>query len=356
MPTFQLSGPKITEIRIALAAVYPTWPRFASALQDVDMQPDLLERNGLKYEENLNEVIREAAADGWLLKLIDQRLAKVPADPALQAISTFLRAYDAPAGVECFDVVRLTGSHVMVDRFAFRRALREISKPLGKRILVVMGEPKTGKSHSVQLISYVNGILGTFQLRIVDLEVFNRLRDQSQPIQPVQPLELAQRLIKLLNFRMELPAAPTDSQWSRWVLNFCDDFEAAAALRADPQWIVIDGFNSVLVSQPALDLVKELAYRINQGLRHFRLVLLGFDSSLPVQVLPTVEVEKILRISEVDLIQFFATAYEQAGVPLDEQIIASAVRRILAQVDPVDPEFLRKLAVLASYELANAAP
>ena len=92
------------------------------------------------------------------------------------------------------------------------------------------------------------------------------------------PRDLAGKLVRLLGYgAATVPSAPSDLQWSRWSVEFCDDFEVRA--RQDDQrqvWLVIDEFNKVALAQETMDLIKQLADRIRVTLPHFRLLLLGF--------------------------------------------------------------------------------
>jgi hypothetical protein len=252
-----------------------------------------------------------------------------------------------------FEVCCLTGTHVMVDRTKLRDALRQISRPLGKRILVVKGEPKTGKSHTLQLISYLRHVFGNFILVVIDLESFIRTVGKNAII---EPWDMARRIVKLVGYDMEVPERPHDAQWARWVLDFCDDFEGRA-LREQAQqdvpirWIVIDGLNAVLLTQPTLDLIKELAFRISVTLTKFRLILLGYAESLPAQVLPVAEEEHIDAIGQNELIEFFARARKQLKIPFDDDKLVQAVQHMLDKLVPDEPDFMAHLGSLANEEL-----
>jgi hypothetical protein len=252
--------------------------------------------------------------------------------------------------MDFFDMCRLSGGHVMINRTKLRAALRDINNPFGKRILVIKGNDKSGKSHSIQLISYAYQMQGAFTLVTVDLEDLKRLSGSTKPI---DPFYLAERIVAQLPGDFELPDPPRDAQWATWVIRFCEKLQKYGLRNLDTHWIVIDSFNNVPLEQAAFDLVKQLAHRINLTLTHFRLVLIGYTESLPSSVLPIVAEDSINPINEKHLIEFFYTAYKQSRKDPDEKAVEDAVWRLFDQVQPGEPDFLERLGPLASEELAK---
>jgi hypothetical protein len=341
-------------IKDALLAAFPDPSALNNILLVINRTYAQHQVNNASYSATVGAIVGEAASEGWLQALLDAAVQAVPADPNLRQIQLELRPYGAPAGVECYDVCRLNGAHLLVNRTELRQALRNLNNPHGKRILVVTGEPKCGKSHSAQLISYVAEVLGGFEFRHIDLKVIREMRDLDKRSDPVLPAELAARLVKKLSYQITLAEEPKDAQWARWVFTFCEDFEAVAMNDSKVHWLVIDEFNSVLLSQAALDLVKELARRINLTLPRFRLILLGFGEDLAGPVLGTVEKENVRRIDQRDLILFFTNAHVQMGLQYDPQKIADTVGRVLNKVDASTPEeYLDDLAPAVEEELGK---
>lgn len=350
MPLIHLSRRQETRLQDALLEVYRTWGAFEELLSRVGKSFAELTVQGSNYRQNALAAVKDAAATGWLMSLIEEARAEVPTDPELQLIEQEFAVIAPPPGMDFFDMCRLSGGHVMIDRSGLRQALRDISNPVGKRILVIKGEKKTGKSHSLQLISYLNQMLGLFTLVPVDLEA---LKLMSGTTSPIDPLHLAERIVEQLPGDFDLPEPPTDAQWASWVIKFCDKFQKYGQLNNSEHWIVIDSFNNVPLEQAALDLVKELARRINLALSHFRLVLIGYNETFPSSVLPHVAEETIEPIGETHLIEFFYLASQQSRIPPDEKQVEDAVQRVLNQLDPEQPDFLERLGPLASEELAR---
>ena len=346
----RLTGNQETRLQEALLNVYLNSTAFDVLLSRVDKSYAQFAIENSNYRQNVLAVVKDAAATGWLMSLIAKARADVP-DPELRKIEQELAAFAPPPGMDFFDMCRLGGGHVMVDRLKLREALRDISGPVGRRILIVKGEKKTGKSHSLQLVSYLNQMLGQFVLVVVDLEA---LKLMSGTTNPIDPMYLAERIVGQLPSGLNLPEPPTDAQWSNWVIRFCDRFQTYGQTNKNREhWIVIDSFNNVPLEQSAFDLIKELARRINFTLPNFRLLLLGYTESLPQSVLPHVAEESIEPICETHLIEFFYQAYQQSRMPLDEQKVVDAVQRLFNQLDPNQPDFLERLGPLVSEELTK---
>lgn len=335
-------------------------------LRDIYQNPDgvqeLLDRldrsfadisvQGSNFRQNLFAVIKAAEVEGWLLDLVKEMRQDVPVDSVLERLERDLVPLGPLPDVDYFEVCRLTGRRVMVDRAELRATLRLLSAPLGSRIMVVTGCKSSGKSHSVQLMSYLTEVRGGFSLIPIDLEAYARMLGADAII---QPSDIARALVRKLGYAFSPADPPADAQWARWVLDFCEDFEAHALQDAGIRWVVIDGFGSVVLTQATLDLVKELAVRIDRSLTRFRLVLLGYDDSFPPGVLPQVERESIGSIGERELTEFFIRAYRQLQIPCDEEDLVDSVSRVLEDLDLGREDFLFQLEPRVFDELARAA-
>jgi Effector-associated domain 1 len=352
MPLIRLTPLQTRRTRDAILAAFPSSGQLDDLLLDLGKAYAELEIQGQNYRENILSIIRRAEAEDWVLKLVLEARKRVPADPEFEALERDLKPSAPPPNVDHFNICRLTGSYVMVDRSRLRSALREISRPLGKRILVVKGDPKTGKSHTLQLISYLQYVYGNFSLVPVDLEAFVRTLG---PAVIVNPSDLATYLVDQLTWDWKVPDPPNDSQWARWVLEFCVKFEGRARQDQQVRWVVIDALNTTQLMQPTLDLIKELAHRINLSLPNYRLILLGFSDSLPATVLPNVEEEKIAPIGQQELIEFFARAYQELNLPLDADKVADVVKSVLERIDPAQSDFVARLGAIASQEVEAIA-
>src|SRR5271165_2617849 len=169
-----LTGDQLSRLRAGLLTIYTTAVGFRGMLSRIGQSYDVLETGNLTYEENMLAIVQKAAAGGWIMDLIGVALQEVQ-DAVLLGIQKELRPLAIAATADPFLVCRLTGSNVMVDRADLRKHLRAMADPLGKRLLVVKGPRKSGRTHTVQLLSYLEQERGTFSLTSIDLETFGRV-------------------------------------------------------------------------------------------------------------------------------------------------------------------------------------
>jgi hypothetical protein len=350
MPLIKLNDDQYKRLCEALKAAFRNRGDLSSLLLAIDQNLDLLEVPSFSFEQNLEVVIKNAEARDWLLPLVAKAHERRPREPVLQQLIDELTVLAPPSSISAFEACRLSGGFILIDRAGLRDSLEVLSRPLGKRILVVTGGDRTGKSHSVQLISHLNQIRGEFQLVRIDLEAEQQIIGNDRLIEPI---DLATRLVKKLQYEIEIPKPPKDAQWASWVAEFCENFEPKAMDDPQRRWIIIDAFNKVSVKQPTFDLVKELARRITR-LPKYRLILLGYRESMHPEVHPTMEVEDINPIGKRQLAEFFAVAFQQDRISADAQRLAVAVRRVLKGLDPKDADYLPTVGQRASEELAKA--
>ncbi|SDZ20432.1 hypothetical protein SAMN05660209_05021 [Geodermatophilus africanus] len=351
MPLIKLTPDQYKTLREALLAGFPGPAKMTDLLRQLNQQYERITVEHYTLEENVAAVIRDAETRDWLPHLVSKARELVP-DPAFQRLLQELHPLVPAAAISDFQVTRLTGSYVLIDRAILRAKLEILSQPLGKRILVVTGGDKTGKSYSVQLISYLHLRRSQFKLVPIDLEAYKRLLG---PERLIEPIDLAKDLVQKLQYQVEIPDPPSDAQWASWVLDFCNVLEAEALNDPERRWIVIDAFNSVPVTQPTFDLIKELAIRVSTNLTRYRLVLLGYKESFHRVVYPTLAEEQIEAIGKRQLAEFFVQAFEEHGIPLEKPRLTAAVRRVLQGLDPKDADFLTTLGQRAGEELERAA-
>jgi hypothetical protein len=257
-----------------------------------------------------------------------------------------MRTQAPPPGINPYYMCRLGSGTVMVNRKPLRAAVEELNDLLGRRIFVIRGDSRSGKSHSLQLITFIAQMVGGFTPLALDLDPHRD--DQARRV--IGARDLATRLIGL-GYNIALPEDPTDLQWSKWVTTFGDRFAAEASQHPGNRWIVIDSMNKVLLDQSAVDLIQDLVTRVHTVLTRLRLVLVGYDRSLPPLILPYIQEEKVTRISSEDLVEFFVLAHQELNRPVVNETLADTVARILDQVDMESSDYLLTLGPLAAQEL-----
>jgi hypothetical protein len=347
MPRIKLAAQVRIALEAALREAFPTEADFRMLVNDAGRNLDQVSGAGQKLPTRVFETLGDAEANDWVLTLLNTAVQLRPADPALRAVAEVLKPVAPSPTVSPFHTCRLGSGTVMVDRKPLRAAVEELHDVQGRRILVITGESWSGKSHSLQLIAYIADVVGGFSVVEIDLDP----RRDEQTRRVIGARDLAERLVHSIGYQVEWPDIPTDRQWSKWVIDFGDAFSKCARLDPMRRWIVIDGMNKVMLDQPAVDLVQDLALRVYKTLGNLRLVLVGYEQSLPSQVLPYIQEEKVARIIDNDLIEFFVLALQELNRQPDQETLADIVYRVLNEVDMTASDYLVKLGPLVAHEV-----
>ena len=366
MPLVKLSPKQRVELRTALISAFATegdlWDLLADPLNK-DYK-DYVGNNGL-YREKVGDLLRGAENDDWVFDLILAAAQARPSDPELDRLAQTFKPVAVAAHLDQYGTCRLSGDYLLFNRASLRNAVRDqLNNVIGKRILVVQDESpppqgetrrtKTGKSHTIQYISYLCQVQGGFDYAYIDLESLDQritgITGEESSAR-IQPIDLAAQLVRKIGLGDELlPTIPNDAQWSSWVLTCCDNIEAGLRRKGGNWWIVIDAFNAVLLPQQTLDMVKELAVRISISLPKVRLILLGYSDSFPPdKVMPHVETERLKSaLSQNDAIKdmsdFFKRASQELGIELTSKLVGGFVAETLQSIDTQEAIIVQTLA------------
>jgi uncharacterized protein related to proFAR isomerase len=309
---------------------------------------DEIETASESYRANVRLIIRRAAGEGWLPELVRKAYECHPADAALKSLAEELARITPNRQISHYDVCRLTGGYVMLDRKSLRRSVRDIHSPNGKRILLISGERYSGRSHSLQLILYLSAVACDFLYVPIDLDAFKRAHGADAILDPRQ---LGGWLVDMLGYDMTLPEPPEDHQWARWVWDFCKAFETCAMRDTRRPWIAIDTLDGVTLEEATVDLIKELAERMRTNLVGFRLILVGYRHSFPPRLLPLVKEDTTGPIGIPEVLAFYEAAFTELGVPYDKDRLVHAAASTFRGLDPAREDYLLQLGMRASEEL-----
>jgi hypothetical protein len=277
-------------------------------------------------------LIGKATDEGWLMKLLDAAIARTE-NPLLQQAAAELKPLRRSEKEDPHHVCFLSSNKVMVNRLDLRNALKKLGtdEALGPRVLKIYGDPVSGKSYSKELIKYLKNTRDGFE------PVFIEADDYADGI---SPSDLADDIVSKMGLKSAELMPPVDQeQDSRWVRGFSS--RLIGCLRSNPTywWIVMDGFDELVLPPAVTDLIIRLV-RLSMDLPRFRLITLGYKYELPDARDYTIE-ETIKPINREDLAKFFSSLYEQNGQKFDEEKIADHVEEVLREVKQNDP--LRKL-------------
>jgi hypothetical protein len=299
----------------------------------------------------IEKMIRLAEDEVWLSDLVNAAVELRQDHQELQRIQAELQPLLVLEEIDHYEVLLLRGDRALVNRKALRQALRNMNQNAvqGKRILIVDGPPISGKTYSLQFISYLHTAIKSFKLAWIDL---GRLALEEGG--EIRPEALGRKIASQAG--LEGMPARGQEQDARWVGQFCDWITGALADEDQIRYIVIDGFGSTLLPQGTHDLIHQLAIRVEINLSMLRLVLISYRNrdSLPLEVVAGVEYEYISPIDNAELISFFTRLYDdrkrmhQTEYSFND--VTKSVAAVLSQLPPQDSRRLVHLGEAVAKE------
>jgi hypothetical protein len=224
--------------------------------------------------------------------------------------------------------------------------MRELEADDGSRILVVHGETGTGKSYTRQYVTH-RAEIRKERLAWIDLIQLTSALPASHRIAPE---DIARSLCDQMQLDAGLVAPKDDEQYARWNLTFCDRLAGYLSNRPQRWWIIVDGFNSVLLSAATLGLFTQLASHVESTMASVRLILLGFTDSLPLDADDSARRDQASRLSDDHVGKFFRHVYDLRGGDYTEHDIVQSTARVRASVSHDDPRPNQTLGRAAGVE------
>ena len=283
----------VKEIAQALGAAFKTRDDLETLVTYASGQTlDQVTSPGTLQIEILRVVVA-AKGNDWLHSLLDEASRLRPGNQSLDD----LRMAVAPISTNPANPWQalVINGQPLVDRDPIRTSVRQLDANQA-RILVIFGEPATGKSHITNLIAW-RASAATTPMVAVDLAQLWQIASAEQ--RRLTPRDIAMRFCDQLGIGYDIIPG-NDEQDSRWAIIFCDRLQPRLAA-AQVHWFVIDEFNKIPASQQIVDLIKEFATRVSTTMTNVRLVLLGYADTLPTNVEPGVLRQQVLHLGETDI-------------------------------------------------------
>ncbi|MFD3554657.1 AAA family ATPase [Streptomyces goshikiensis] len=301
-----------------------------AARKDIGLQCHLL--GALVDLDELSVLEAGAEARRFLDRLLDD--ARVHSSEQDHFLATVLR----------------NGTEVFIDRAELRKRLREFLADPEQTVLVVDGEPDSGRSYTYSLLRYLGQHCGFRPVRVTLSrtstadQVVRRLAefvgDPHEGNGPYDPSPLNDRLPSVEDavHRIVSRATTADEQF----------------------WLVLDECDRLDVNSDVWDCIGQLALAIydrtaKPGETLPRLVLLGYPTQrqLPYYVRKNVCRDTARAVGPDDLRGFFRTFFQEApapapapaaGAPTPDDLVEVAVPAILdAARSPGDDSYMRKV-------------
>lgn len=232
---------------------------------------------------------------------------------------------------EWSDAYRVAGLRLFLGRNALRKELKKVKEPSGPAVLVVTGDPATGKSYSrylIEYLAYTHLAAAGAKVHVVDFET--RLDRGLEAIARNLMQQLGGDTKKMPE--QDKPAdITTEMRWAEplayWIANEIER-------QKTPRWIVFDHIakKGVAVPEPTKNFVVVLATIANEFMQNMmRVVLLDYDGTLPDSVSNAVTPEVAAVFELDDMITVYKREAQALGVPINGEIevaMIDAVRRI----------------------------
>lgn len=279
---------------------------------------------------------------GKLEALLDGAPQEVPGNATLVAVCKLLlanlRQRHPPPWYQPADHVQtcfLPGRRAFIDRKELRRALKELIGG-GSRVLAVNGPRRSGKSYTLQLISYLASELQAYQYAVINLEQERTTQLSPEAMMESIGLQLALSDLTLPSQRREEP---------RRARILCDWLVGKNRQSARIWWVVLDGFHHPDVPEPTRELIQYLVGWVAENVCDLRVVLLTYtEDLLPVHVRRYVRYERITEISRVDLVEFFQRVFDDRGEEYQQELVEGEVDRIVGSESSSLTERLDEIA------------
>ena len=267
-------------------------------------------------------VLKDAYSAGWIRDLIAAACVEVPLNPKVVA---FVAKYpewnpaNQPKPIDHYNACRLISNRPFINRLKLRELLKKIDAPNESRVLVVTGDPMSGKTYTSEFIRYLTQNRQNQKAIYVDLDRYT-----------YTPGDLAEELgNKIRGSTLQMPKR-FEEQPARWNHQLCN-YVTSEVINTSPitWWFIFDGFRQLDTATD--DFLHELVLAAEANLARLRIVLLGYGNELPSKVDKYVHREGIETITRRDLIDFLKCLNVDLNLNLSEIDIERFVDDIIGQ-------------------------
>jgi hypothetical protein len=228
---------------------------------------------GASYNQVVSFVVGRAIEARWIRVMSTELLTRFPGRSDLKVVDDGLAAEDiVPTATEPFNEVLLEGDRPFVNRRPLRNALLRLVDPAGDRVLLVEGEPKSGKTFSYYLLNHAAPRRG-FMVHKFDMS------------RAPGPRALAEDVLgRLLGIVPPLVDQGLESA-ERWAEKLSDSIATEVLRLATPRIFVFDSFPDMTLPPGTLSLISRIATYADQELQGvLRVVLVRFPGELPTDI------------------------------------------------------------------------
>lgn len=286
--------------------------------------PNLPGLTPANIQKTWDEALLNLTSRGFLKTLCDDIKANFQQPQVQKAIHAIEIAKPAT------DITIIESGTLVLDREPLRTGINRIA-PEGNasKVLLVRGEPKSGKSYAEHLFSSVARASGAESLFLFaeNIPTLQRAIDQLYSLFAPEPAPVVK------------DANTTDPAWN---LEVCIKLQGLAAARNKVYWIAVDDLGekdgAYILPEPVRDFFNQFALQVRNSFfkKSFRLLYIHFPKKIPTQwkreIYVATEVSET-DVSEADIITSLGEWRDKTGKTLsDEKIIATA-KQVLADAE-----------------------
>ncbi len=273
---------------------------------------------GVTIDNIVNIVVDRALLEGWIAPIVNA-LPRNPATAAeLDVILAFLKDQPQPTTGDPFKEVLLDGNRPFANREDLRLSLKALCLPGGSPVLVVTGDPMTGKSFSFYLAQYIARQHGF-------------ITSQFDVAATVEAGALANELLRRIGVPLKKDATGLESS-QRSGKDLADQVKDALEERKQKRVFVFDGFplpNESPLPPETVAFIVRLAKYADEELRPLlRVLLIRFSDALPDAIDEVAERDQAQPFSDADMFAVLRQVATARGWDVSDQ----ALRDEIAQV------------------------
>ena len=291
-----------------------------------NLEKDLSDYAGnVNFKVQIIGLVNGANEEGWFEKLIDEAIEARPGEQEFKDIKEMLGYGRTIKPQSEYDAVFLKRNHPFFNRKNLREVVKEFVHNPRSRVLVVNGEPKSGKSYSRWYFSHLQ------DEKCFKLEWFDFTRFE-------EPKITWELIAQELDQRLGLNHFNSNKKNNSKVSAFCNIFAQKVANSDKHLVILFDKCNRVEFQENVHDFIGKLAEDLEMQSQNTFLVLSGYNHSLPIDIDGKVYFDKTCKPDERNLNKYlneYFTSILNGKINTDEERVRVAnenTKKILKKI------------------------
>lgn len=273
---------------------------------------------GVTIDNIVNVVVDRAILEGWIGAIVSQLPRNAATAAELDVILTQLKDQPQPTSADPFQEVLLEGNRPFANRVDLRLSLRTLCQAAGSPLLVVTGDPRTGKSFSFYLAQHIarqHGFI-TSQFDIGAL---------------ADPVALATEVLRRVGVPLKNQTTGLESG-QRTGKDLADQIKDALEERNQRRLLVFDGF-PVAPDAPlppeTISFIVRLATYADEELRPLlRILLIRFHEPLPDAIDDVAERDQAQPFNDADMLAVLRQVAMARGWRVSDQALQDEINQV----------------------------